>query len=141
VGETIDVRVTTLGRAFQGRVARFARSVEMATRTMETEVDVPNPDLVLVPGMYAEATLTLERHEGAIAVPATAVSSMEDKPWVLVVNADHRLERRKISLGMETTDRVEVVAGVREGELVVLGDRSQMKPGQPVSAKEVEGGR
>jgi macrolide-specific efflux system membrane fusion protein len=91
--------------------------------------------------MYAEATLTLERHEGAIAVPATAVSSMEDKPWVLVVNADHRLERRKISLGMETTDRVEVLAGVREGELVVLGDRSQMKPGQPVSAKEVEGGR
>ena len=141
LGETIDVNVTTLGRTFPGRVARFARSVEMATRTMETEVDVPNADLVLVPGMYAEATLTLERHAGAIAVPATAVSSMEDKPWVLVVNADHRLERRKISLGMETTDRVEILAGVREGELVVLGDRSQMKPGQPVSAKEVEGGR
>ena len=57
LGEPVDVHVSALHRTFPGRVARFADKVDESTRTMKTEVDVPNPTLVLVPGMYAEVDL------------------------------------------------------------------------------------
>src|SRR5262249_7253259 len=59
VGGAVDVKVPSLGRVFPGKVARFSGRVQASTRTMETEVDVPNPNLVLIPGMYAEVNLTL----------------------------------------------------------------------------------
>ena len=58
IGQQVEVRVPTLKRSFPGQVARFADKVSTATRTMDTEVDVPNPSLVLIPGMYAEVDLT-----------------------------------------------------------------------------------
>src|SRR5438309_112058 len=54
IGEAVEVDVTALHRTFTGKVARFANKLQTSTRTMETEVDVPNPSMVLVPGMYAE---------------------------------------------------------------------------------------
>ena len=61
VGEPVDVRVESLGRTFPGVIARFAGKVNAETRTMETEVDVQNANLTLVPGMYAYASIALER--------------------------------------------------------------------------------
>jgi multidrug efflux pump subunit AcrA (membrane-fusion protein) len=60
VGETVDVRVPSLGRTFQGRVARLRGKIQPSTRTMDTEVDVPNPSLTLIPGMYAEVNLRID---------------------------------------------------------------------------------
>ncbi len=136
-GETVDVRVPTLNRTFPGRIARFSKNVQAATRTMETEVDVPNPDLVLVPGMFAEAVLTLDEHKDALSIPLASVTGQESRPWVLVVNDDKMLERREVSLGIETADRVEVLSGLKERELVVIGSRVQLKPGQQVVPKTV----
>lgn len=137
IGQAIDVRVPSLNRSLTGRVARFANTLNLATRTMETEVDVPNADLVLVPGMFAEATLTMEEHKGALPVPISSVASPDSRPWVLVVNVNRLLERREVSLGMETADRVEVLSGLKENELVVIGSRAQLKPGQEVTPKLV----
>ena len=61
IGQQVEVRVPTLNRTFPGVVARFADKLMPPTRTMDTEVDVPNPSLVLIPGMYAEVDLTLAR--------------------------------------------------------------------------------
>ena len=69
VGQQVEVRVPTLNRSFPGRVARFSDKIAAATRTMDTEVDVPNPTLLLIPGMYAEVNLTLDRAAGVLAVP------------------------------------------------------------------------
>ena len=77
----------TLGRSFPGPVARFSGQVQLSTRTMETEVDVPNPSLVLMPGMYAQAMLTLDRKADVLAVPVQAISATDTHPTVLVVNA------------------------------------------------------
>ena len=57
LGEPVNVKVSALDRTFPGRVARFEDKVDQSTRTMKTEVDVPNASLVLVPGMYAEVDL------------------------------------------------------------------------------------
>jgi RND family efflux transporter MFP subunit len=131
LGGSVEVRVPTLNRSFNGRIARFSGKVSTATRTMETEVDVPNPRLVLMPGMYAEAVLTLERRADALAVPVGAV----ENSTVLVVDSQGIVEERRVKTGLETPNRVEILSGLKPGELVVVGSRSQFRPGQKVQPK------
>jgi RND family efflux transporter MFP subunit len=127
-----------LNRSFPGKVARFADKLSLATRTMDTEVDVPNPSLVLIPGMYAEVKLTLEQHNSAIAVPVMAVDIDPDHPLrgqVMVVTPDNRVAIRKVRLGIETANRIEVRSGLRGGEMVVLSGRTSLQPGTEVRPK------
>ncbi|MDQ6759360.1 MAG: efflux RND transporter periplasmic adaptor subunit [Acidobacteriota bacterium] len=138
LGEQVDVDVPTLHRKFTGKVARFSGKLQSSTRTMETEVDVPNASLVLVPGMYAEVKLMLERHAGVLAVPLTAVGGPEDKPTLFVVDANQKLQERPVQLGLQTADRAEVKSGLEEGDLIVIGSRSQLKAGEAVTPKLVE---
>jgi RND family efflux transporter MFP subunit len=135
IGQRVEVKVPTLNRSFPGRVARFSDKVQMSTRTMDTEVDVPNPSLVLVPGMYAEVNLTLAAKNGVLTVPVTAVDV--DGSSVMVVTAEKRIEVRKVKLGLETSDRVEIQSGLQEGDLVVIGNRGGLQPGQMVEPKIV----
>lgn len=151
VGQQVEVRVPSLNRNFSGKVARFAEKVQSSTRTMETEVDVQNPSLILVPGMYAEVDLTLARHDAALSVPVSAVDMETDSGQghtsqdqggasasagkVMVVTPGNRLEIRKVSLGIETANFIEVRSGLREGELVVIGNRSGLRAGEQVKAK------
>jgi RND family efflux transporter MFP subunit len=132
-GAPIEVRVPTLGRSFVGRVARFSGDVQFSTRTMDTEVDVPNPDLVLMPGMFAEALLTLDRKTDALAVPIEAVPSAAKNPAVLVVTAQNRLEQRAVRLGIETPTHYEVLEGLKPDDLVVLSARGRYRAGQLVA--------
>jgi RND family efflux transporter MFP subunit len=138
LGEQVDVDVPTLHRKFTGKVARFSGRLQSSTRTMETEVDVPNPSLVLMPGMYAEVKLLLERRNGVIAIPLTAIGGPEDKPTVFVVDANRKLQERPVQLGLQTADRAEVKSGLEQGDLVVVGNRSQLKTGEAVTPKVVE---
>jgi RND family efflux transporter MFP subunit len=135
LNDRVEVRVPTLSRSFQGKIWRFSGKVSTATRTMETEVDVANPGLVLMPGMYAEAVLTLERRPEAIAVPVEAI--VNDS--LMVVSPDGVIEERKIKTGLETATSVEVLTGVHAGEMVIIGSRSQFHPGQKVQPKLVAG--
>ena len=136
IGQEVSVRVPSLNRTFPGKVSRFADSLSLQTRTMDTEVDVPNPDLVLIPGMYAEVNLTLQRHNGVVAVPVMAVdSSGEGTGSVMLVSLNHRVEVRKVALGIETADWVEARSGLNEGDMVVLSGRSALNPGDEVRPK------
>jgi RND family efflux transporter MFP subunit len=137
VGDPVKVAVPSLNREVAGRVARFSVDVKEATRTMHTEVDVPNPGGALMPGLYAEATLTLEKKSGALAVPLEAVSHEGEQPTVYRVGEDGRLEDRKVTLGIETATDAEVLSGLNAGDQVVVGDRAGLKPGQVVRPKTV----
>ena len=88
VGDQSDVSVPSLNRTFPGKVARFSVDVREDTRTMHTEVDVPNPERVLLPGLYADATITLDRKKDVSTVPLQALDHARDKTTVLVVNAN-----------------------------------------------------
>jgi RND family efflux transporter MFP subunit len=134
----VDVRVQSLGRTFPGRVARLADRVDADTRTMRVEVDVPNPKLELVPGMYAQATIALEQEKGALTVPVQAIDREGDRAHVLLVGSDHKLEPRDVQLGLESADRVAIATGLRDGDLVVVGNRAQLKAGATVSPKEMQ---
>jgi multidrug efflux pump subunit AcrA (membrane-fusion protein) len=133
----VEVRVPTLGRTFPGTVIRFAEKLALATRTMDTEVDVENPSLVLIPGMYAEVDLTLQRHDRVLALPVSAVDSgsAAGAGQVLFVTPNGRVEQRNIQLGLETANRIEVRSGLNEGDMVVLTGRASLQPGQEIRPK------
>jgi RND family efflux transporter MFP subunit len=135
VGAPVDVKVQALGRTFEGKVARFAEKLNLDTRTMETEVDVPNPKLELVPGMYAYASITTDQARGVLVAPVQAIDRKDDTISALVVGGDGRLASRTIAVGLEAPDRVEVRSGLAAGDLVVIGSRAQLKPGTFVTPK------
>lgn len=132
IGDPVNVRVPSLDRVFPGKVTRFSVDVTDATRTMHTEVDVPNPQGILIPGVYAEATLTLDRRGDALVVPLQAVSQEGNKATVLVVDGSNAIQNRNVSLGIESENDAEVLSGVREGDQVVIGDRSGLRQGEIV---------
>jgi RND family efflux transporter MFP subunit len=132
-GTPVDIEVAAVGRKFEGAVARYAGQVDRATRTMVTEVDVPNKDGALTPGMYATVTLVLERHKNALCVPVLALSG----DTALRLGPDGILERRVVKLGLQTAQRVEVLDGLREGDLVVVGGRSELRAGDRATPKLV----
>jgi len=138
LGDPVSVNVPSLSRTFPGKVARFSVDVREDTRTMHTEVDVPNPTRVLLPGLYAEATITLEKKDDAVAVPLQAVDQDNNQTTVDVVDPSGRIEIRQIVLGIQTATDAEVLSGLQEGEPVVVSDRSGLKAGQPVQPKTIE---
>src|SRR5581483_5507091 len=96
VGDHVDVRVPSLNQTFPGNVSRFSVEVKEDTRTMHTEVDVPNPTHVLMPGLYAEADISLEHRDDIPAIPLQAINHEGDKATVLVVNSGGEIEDRLI---------------------------------------------
>jgi RND family efflux transporter MFP subunit len=136
LGEAVDVRVSALKRTFPGRVARFADKVDQSTRTMKTEVDVPNPTLTLVPGMYAEVDLTTEQRRHVLSVPAEAIDGSGNSTRVFVVRSSGTVQVIPVGLGIENAQRVEVISGdLHEGDAVVVGSRSGLKEGIRVLPK------
>jgi RND family efflux transporter MFP subunit len=132
IGDPVNVHVPSLNRTFPGKVARFSVDVRADTRTMHTEVDVPNPEHVMMPGLYAEAEVGLDQKDNVPTVPLQAVSHQGNKTSVLVVNRNGEVEERTVELGLQTTTDAEVLSGLSEGEQVVVSDRSGLKPGQKV---------
>jgi len=135
VGATVDLDVQALHKTFAGRIARFADRLDADTRTMRVEVDVENPRLELIPGMYATASLALDEARGVLVTPVEALDRTGSTARVLVVNGERRIESRPVATGLETADRVEIKTGLHEGDLVVIGNRAQLKPGSPVVPK------
>jgi len=138
LGSPATIRVPELKEEFTGKVCRFASMVTMETRTMDTEIDVPNPRFELVPGMYATVSLQLEQKKDTLIVPVEAVMHEGDSATALVVNARDEIEQRSLKLGLQTTQRVEVLSGLREGERVVAGGRGQLRSGEKVRTTPFE---
>jgi RND family efflux transporter MFP subunit len=133
-GDLVEIRFNSLAAPLTGVIARSTQKVDSATRSMEVEVDVPNTNLTLIPGMYASASLSLAHRNGTLVVPIEAVSRQKTCTVFLVTPQD-TIEERTISLGLETPRALEVLAGLHENDLVMIGSRTQVKPGQQVEPK------
>lgn len=139
LGEVIDVKVSATGKTFSGKVVRFSDQIDLQTRTMHTEVQVPNPNYELVPGMYASAEVPLQRADKALTVPTQVVQAAgPDKGTVLLVNGANQIERRDVTLGLRTSTLTEILSGLKEGDRVVFGSQSQYQPGELVTPKEIQ---
>jgi RND family efflux transporter MFP subunit len=138
IGDPVEVRVPALNRNLEGKVARFSVDVTADTRTMHTEVDVPNPNYQILPGVYAEAVLTLNQKGDVPVVPLQAISRNGNTTSVYVVDGSKHIQNRDIVLGTEMANYAEVTQGLNPGEKVVVSDRSGLKPGELVAPHEVQ---
>ena len=135
LGSQVEVRVESFnGKSFMGTISRFAQKVDDATRTMITEIEVPNPKLELVPGMYATVVLKVQDRPQALAIPIEAVPPGQTTS-AYVINGQNEVEERPVTLGLDTPTKYEVKTGLKEGELVLVGSRSLVHPGQKVAPK------
>jgi RND family efflux transporter MFP subunit len=138
LGEPVDVRVSALNRSFPGRVARFSDKVDQSTRTMKTEVDVPNPTLILIPGMYAEVDLVTEQRKNVLSVPVEAVDGSGRSARVFTVQPSGAIQIVPVGLGLETAREVEIRSGdLKDGDDVIVGSRSGLKAGSKVQPKVI----
>jgi RND family efflux transporter MFP subunit len=139
LGEVVNVNVPSLHRVFQGKISVLAGQINFQTRTEHTEVWVPNPNFVLVPGMYAYVELPVRSATQALTIPIQAVSIGEqgDTGTVLVVNPQNQVELRKVTLGIQTSYEVQVVSGLHAGERVVFGEQGKYHPGETVHPEPV----
>jgi RND family efflux transporter MFP subunit len=135
-GDTASIRIDALGRTITGKVTRSTGALDASTRSMQVEVDVPNADGSLTPGMYAQVTLNVKRAGDALVVPIQAVDTSGPQPILLVVNAQSRVERRAVQTGIATANRIEVLSGLREGEQVIVANQASFQPGELVTAKQ-----
>ena len=139
IGQTLAVEVSAIKKMFTGKIIRFSDQIDMATRTMHTEVNVPNPTYELVPGMYATVKIPLRAAANVLTVPIQAVASNgSGQGSVLVVNRSNRIEKRVVKLGLQTATDVEVLSGLSEGETVVFGEQGQYRAGELVSPSLIE---
>ncbi len=137
IGDSADVHVQATGEHFTGKVTRFTDSLDMSTRTMQVEIDVPNPTYHLQPGMYADVTLSANSRPNALTVPIQAIQRGENnKTTVLVVDPQNHVQSRPVEVGVESSNNVEILAGLSEGEKVIVGNLGSYQPGEVVQPKE-----
>ena len=142
IGGTVDVNVSGLDRAFTGKIVRVADQIDLATRTMHTEVQVPNPKYQIVPGMYATVSIPLQTAKNVLTVPVQAVqSSGQGQGTVLIVDDSNHIERREVGLGLQNATVVEVVSGLSQNDRVVFGEQEQFKVGELVAPTVVQPGQ
>jgi RND family efflux transporter MFP subunit len=127
-GQTARLTVSNLpGRQFTGTVTRNASSLDPASRTLLVEIQVPNPDSSLIPGMYAQIDLANAQTAAPVLIPSDALIVRADGAQVAVVLPDHTVRIQKIGVGRDYGDRLEVSTGLQGGETIIAspGDVTQ----------------
>jgi len=134
-GQSVDVNLSNPTRTIRGKITRYSDSVQMATRTMDTQVDVPNPDGSLVPGMYAEVHLHLADRSNVLSVPIDAIEGLGTSVEQAYVVRSGEIHVVQVATGLETPMRVEVLSGLQAGDKVVVGRHSGLSEGQKVQGR------
>jgi RND family efflux transporter MFP subunit len=133
VGQAAALSVPNLpGRRFTGTVARTASALDPASRTLLVEVHVRNPDRALLPGMYARVDLTGTNSDAPLRIPSEALIARGQGTEVAVVGTDHTVHLQKIEVGRDYGDRLEVIRGLREGELIIPNPSDVVRDGMQV---------
>ncbi|HVX67801.1 MAG TPA: efflux RND transporter periplasmic adaptor subunit [Bryobacteraceae bacterium] len=133
VGMPASIQVAEFpGSRFQGSVVRTANAIDQATRTLLTEVDVPNPSGRLLPGAYAVVHFNAPVSGRRLSVPSSAMLFRAEGPRVAVVGADNRIQLRPILIGRDFGASLEVVSGIRASDRVVQNPPDSLEDGQQV---------
>jgi RND family efflux transporter MFP subunit len=122
---------------FVGAITRTADALDTNTRTLLTEVQLPNEGGALRPGMYLQVMFIFERKVPTIIIPAAALATRSDGPWLGVLDEQHHVHYRKVRLGRDFGTETEVVSGVEAGETVVVHPGDDLPEGTQVEPLEM----
>src|SRR5438876_7537462 len=117
----------------QSTIARFAYALDESTKTMATEIDIPNPDLALRPGMWATIEIELQKKENALLLPSEALVTEKNKNSIFVVR-DNKAEKVSITTGFDDGVNVEILRGCAPGDSVIVAGKQSVTDGQKVKA-------
>jgi RND family efflux transporter MFP subunit len=136
VGDAVQITLPALpDQTLEGEVSRVAGLLAEQTRTMLAEIDLPNPHRKILPGMFGQATITLEAPREKLTLPARAVRYDEHgNSYVYVVNAASEIEVVEVSTGLDDGQQIEITSGLNGDERVVEPLLRRLKPGQKVRA-------
>ncbi len=128
------------GRTFPGTIDKLPQSLDARTRTGAVEVRVTNEDGLLRPGMFVMAAVVVEKREGALVVPASALVSRKGKTVAYVVQAneakDNEAKEKRVKPGLRVSGVVEILDGLVEGDEVVTGGAKMLSEGTLVKVTE-----
>lgn len=131
-GDAAQVRVDAYPtQVFRGSVSKIAGGVDPVTRTVQVEIDVPNPGHLLRSGMYATASLEAGS-QPALAVPLSALVTVGSQHYVWVVTDDGKVTQRPVTVGRATGEVVEITRGLAEPDVIVVRGTDLVREGQPV---------
>jgi multidrug efflux pump subunit AcrA (membrane-fusion protein) len=132
-----DIEVSELrGLHFTGSVVRTARSIDPATRTLNTEIDVPNSKGQLLPGSYAQVHFALREQVRRLTVPANAVLFRAEGPRVAVVGPGNKVHLKPVSIGTDFGITTEILSGLTPADQVVLSPSDSLEDGETVEVAE-----
>jgi RND family efflux transporter MFP subunit len=137
------------GETFKGRIARVSPILDPATRTAPMEIEIANPQFRLKPGMYAKVSLEVEGRDNALIVPKISLVDSEGRRGVYIANQENRAQFKPVTVGIEDSQRAEILEGLTEGEVIVStgagalrrNDQLQVAGGGGQRGPGVEGGR
>src|SRR5882672_878316 len=125
------------GRKFEGKVVRTAESIDLSTRTLLTEVDVPNHAGELLPGGYAQVHLEVQVSGEHVQVPINALLFRAEGLRAIVVDSNHKLHLQPLTIGRDYGTSLEVLQGLSASDWIVLNPADSLDEGQQVNVKEV----
>ena len=125
------------GQTFQGKVVRTAEAIDLNSRTLLTEVDVPNKNAQLFPGGYAQVHLQVKVTASRLQVPVNALLFRAEGLRAAVVEANHKIHLRQLTIGRDYGTSLEVLQGLQANDWIVLNPADSLDEGQEVRVKEV----
>jgi RND family efflux transporter MFP subunit len=139
VGQTVALSFREVaGRTFPGTVVRTAGALDHATRTLRTEIQVPNAASELVPGLYAEVKFQVQREKPPITVPARALIIQSAGPQIATVDAQNRVTLNPVILGRDFGKTVELQSGLEAGARFVTNPSDTLRTGTTVKVENSE---
>jgi membrane fusion protein, multidrug efflux system len=136
-GVRADIEVSELlGLHFTGGVVRTAQAIDPTTRTLNTEIDVPNSKGQLLPGSYAQVNFALRAQVQRLTVPANALLFRAEGPRVAVVGPDNKVHLRPVSIGTDFGTSTEILSGLQQSDSVVLSPSDSLEDGETVQVAQ-----
>jgi RND family efflux transporter MFP subunit len=134
VGDTVKVGLADhLDEAYEGSIARTARAIDTATRTMQVEIRVPNPKGALIAGSFVQVMLPIKQDGSALIVPTNVLLFRADGPRVAIVDGQGHVHMSRVKLGTDFGSTVAVLSGVGGNDRLVLNPADSLTDGDVVT--------
>lgn len=119
-------------------IARTSEAIDPKARTFRVEIDLPNPDRALLPGLYVQVAFQLPNN-GTVQVPASAMLFRSEGPQVAIISADGAIRFKSVAIARDDGNFVELSSGVSDGDKVVLNANNQIVEGEQVQVAAIDG--
>jgi RND family efflux transporter MFP subunit len=137
IGQEAEVLISSLNEVYTGKVIEVGSAAEATSRAFTVKIELPNPKLRIRPGMIAEVKISSGQKRDYLSLPAEAVlRDLDNQNYVYTIDTiEHKAFRKKVTVGALVNNEIQLLSGVRAGELVVVGGQHRLSEGSPVLLK------